>query len=1212
MVTDTSTTGATLETLRYTQINDVMFITDGAYELSGYSWPFWIIKRRGNKSWSFELPNTVDGPFGPINDTSTTLTPGATSGDTTLTASNDFFDAKGTGTSTYDYFQLLHGDVYGICQVISVTSPTIAEVRVVSEFGGTTATRDWWKGLFGTYLPSPTSAEIFDGRLYLAGGSRLYGSVSDLYTSFDELVTGDSSAIAKTIGFGPVQDVSWLLGGDVLMMGLSSEEVQISSNGDRDAITASNATVRRGTNKGSAKVRPQVVDGVIYFVNRGLKKLYALSGLKGEQVAAHDTTLLHPEICDPGVKRIIYSSEPEPRMYCLLTDGSLRVLLFDNVEEVTAWSRITLGGGGTVEDIVSAPTGGEDEVYMVVERSGTRYIERLAKFSESIGGSDSRHYDSHVYSSSPGATFTGLSHLEGLTVYVWADGIEKQSATVSGGSITLNESTWVDVVVGLRHSATWTSNKISRYVGNTVLNFRKRVVQIGLVMRAVALRNFKYGPNTTTLSDMPEIDNGRPRAPTTEPEPTIVDNVSGDIEVQQMQIQDNYLYCATTSVPSVPETYRDQAMVWYDGNIYKPGGVKSGTLASSEFWRYNIATGSLTYLTDLPVAAFTQAVCEHDGVIYLMQADATPFQAYDVATATWLTVAQPTTAYDNCAIAAYNGKLYMYGGNSGGTATSNWAIYDITGDSWSTTAYLGTIETKKNHSMTAPQTGTGAGKLYIFAGLTSSITDTDKFYEYNISTNTMSILTAGPSVRSYGKMEAPGDGYVYQWGGKKRTGTVFPTDMSRYDINAGTWSTLDTGSGAGTTDPYGREQYGMAYDGTNDRVYIYGGANGNNVGDAAGPGGAGYLGDMWYYDVGTDDWVLAESALAPDAGALRVLDISDYENMASASSLAPTSDVSSDDLLAYNVIPEGDYAYLLTREDDDATVNRSVTVADISDPTNVSQVGFLEGGTDVATLNRGFVKQGDYIYTCSHTTNGDLAAIDVSDPTSPTLEANELTLTFDSNAVNADMMAVVGPWLLVPWEDDLHIVDITDPTNLSLDSTFTTAASAATMCLVDDQWMYIAEPSTGKIHVYSIDALPSPVFVGTVTDTNLIGMTDMIAFSPWLYVVNPTKGFVVDFRDPSLPVTFATYTGFAGLNALASKQANVLFAGGDNAGGTVWAADQRSWLYVDYDEMSFEFNGTYDTDSRVTLRATGPATVLAITYEVEDIDNPTDGSGRPG
>ena len=1208
MVTDISTTAATLQTLRYTQINDVMFITDGAYELSGFSWPFWIIKRRGNKSWSFELPNTIDGPFGPINLTSTTLTPGATSGDTTLTASNDFFDFSGSGKSTYDYYQLLHGDVYGICQVTSVQSTTVANVRVTAEFGGTTATTDWWKGLFGSYLPSPTSAEIFEGRLFLAGGSRLYGSVSDLYTSFDEFVEGDSAAITKTIGFGPVQDVSWLLGGDVLMMGLSSEEVQISSNGDRDAVTAFNANVRRGSNKGSAKIKPQVVDQIIYFVNRALKKVYALSGLKGEQIAAHDTTLLHPEICAPGIKRIVYSSEPEPRMYCLLTNGQLRVLLFDNVEEVTAWSRITLGGGGTVEDLVSAPTGDEDNVYMVVERSGTRYIERLAKFSESAGGADSRHYDSHVYEYAPGATFGGLAHLEGLEVYVWADGVEKGRYTVSSGSINLLESTWLDVVVGLRHTATWTSNKLARYVTNSVLNYRKRVVQIGLVLRAVALRNFKYGPSSGSLQEMPDVDQGRPRAPTTEPEPTIIDTITGaadgGITVRNMRLQDNYLFCACDTAASAHTISRFYPWEYYDGQIYNLGGLDASSTVDDETWKVSTTNYAFSLLTVDPSPGANISTALVGDVIYInsVSGGGDGFRAYDIGADTWdETLAQSTAAasYGAHGGVPYDGKVYLWGSQTSRT-TELFEVYDTVLDSWSYPTLGGGPSKRTTHAMAAPQTGTGAGKFYVYSGIDAGGYAGD-FWEYDITGGSWTSLSfSGAVAKEYSQMVAPGNGKLYVFGGSY-TGGAYDTFFRIFDITGGTWS-------LGGTGPVGRQYHGMTASTT--KIWVYGGRTTLHPNSL----GVNYANkDMWEYDIATDTWTEVRedpNGITSGGGALRVVDVSEPDAMTATTSLNLDSDVSADNLLAYGVALDDTHAYFLTREESDSTLNRGIAVVNIETPTSPSQVDYLEGGTNTTTIGGAITKQGDYIYVVSHSANGVLDVIDCSDPTAITLEATGITLTYDSNPVNSARIEVDGYYLYVPWEDDLHIIDISDPTSISEAALVTLPSANNTHCLIDNQWLYVLDPTAGSIRVYSLDSATAPTLVGSLTDSSMIGLTDIIAFSPWVYLVAPTKGFVVDFRTPTAPTLYATYTGFTGVTSLASSRPNVLFSGSNSGTGTVWAADQRSWLLVDYDEMSFEFNGTYDTDSRITIQATGPAQVLAVTYEAEDIDNPTDGSDR--
>jgi len=221
--TSTTTDGAVLETARYTQINDVLFLTSSGYYIEGFAWPLVVVRRWSTKSWSFELPEITDGPFGPLNETPITLTPSATSGNGNLTASNAFFTDPGHVGRKY---KLVHGSTEGICEVLSVTSDTVATIRILKSFGGATATRDWYEGRLAYYLPGPTTVDVYQNRLWLAGGARVYGSTSDLFLSFDETIEGDSAAIQKTIALGPVQEISWLAGGDELFIGLTAEEMR--------------------------------------------------------------------------------------------------------------------------------------------------------------------------------------------------------------------------------------------------------------------------------------------------------------------------------------------------------------------------------------------------------------------------------------------------------------------------------------------------------------------------------------------------------------------------------------------------------------------------------------------------------------------------------------------------------------------------------------------------------------------------------------------------------------------------------------------------------------------------------------------------------------------------------------------------------------------------------------------------------------------------
>lgn len=80
-----------LENLRWDQSADVIFVASDGYQQRK-------IERRGVESWSIVKYEPEDGPFLPVNTTSLTMTAGALTGDTTLTASRAYFDSTHVGT----------------------------------------------------------------------------------------------------------------------------------------------------------------------------------------------------------------------------------------------------------------------------------------------------------------------------------------------------------------------------------------------------------------------------------------------------------------------------------------------------------------------------------------------------------------------------------------------------------------------------------------------------------------------------------------------------------------------------------------------------------------------------------------------------------------------------------------------------------------------------------------------------------------------------------------------------------------------------------------------------------------------------------------------------------------------------------------------------------------------------------------------------------
>jgi len=199
--------------------------------------------------------------------------------------------------------------------------------------------------------------------------------------------------------------------------------------------------------------------------------------------------------------------QPEIRIYVVLDDGEARVYLMDKSEDVAAWSRITTDG--TFTDVVVLPGVTEDRVYFSVLRTGGHYLEKLALFSEAKGGTTSKHSDSFVAYTSPGTTLTGLDHLDGKTVTVWADGQQREATeVVSGGSITISAS-YTSVVVGLLHTADYESSKLGNFATHSVLTYDKRVVNTGFVLKDYWPKSITVGPDTSNLKAFPNIEDGK-------------------------------------------------------------------------------------------------------------------------------------------------------------------------------------------------------------------------------------------------------------------------------------------------------------------------------------------------------------------------------------------------------------------------------------------------------------------------------------------------------------------------------------------------------------------------------------------------------------------------------------------------------------------------------------------------------------------------------
>ena len=208
-----------------------------------------------------------------------------------------------------------------------------------------------------------------------------------------------------------------------------------------------------------------------------------------------------------------YQQSPDSILWCVREDGVLAGLTYLRSEEVVAWHRHILGGsfgsGNAVVESVASISGAinEDELWVIVKRTingaTKRYVECFADFEfDETTSTSFRFLDSHLtYDGSATTTLSGLSHLEGQTVSILADGSAHPDKTVSSGAITLDRSV-TKAVVGLAYNSVLQTMRIEGGAAEgTSQGKTKRISKV--VLRLFETVGVKVGPSLSNLEAIP-------------------------------------------------------------------------------------------------------------------------------------------------------------------------------------------------------------------------------------------------------------------------------------------------------------------------------------------------------------------------------------------------------------------------------------------------------------------------------------------------------------------------------------------------------------------------------------------------------------------------------------------------------------------------------------------------------------------------------------
>ena len=340
-------------------------------------------------------------------------------------------------------------------------------------------TTDWTEEAFNSGRGYPAAVGIFGERLWWAGGrSAPEGVWGSRIAAFYDYAIGpeDDDPIRGGLTGDRVQEVRHVVAPkNIAFLTRDSEWISLEASYG-GGPTPANFQPKGHTRYGSAYgVQPVFYDGSVLFTQKNGKTIRELRWEELEQVyQAESVSIMAGHLIrSPIDSAVQYGTVDRPEQYAYFVNGDGSIAVFHSIrsQKVAGWGLWHLGvehegdGGITMDnDVVSMdsttaftldmqnPEGRflsiaalDERLYCVVERAG---VYTLEEFDPALMVDCAKT----VRLAAPGKVFTGLSHLEGKTVWVIWRGYVLGSAVVTDGTVDLSDASIpnvTDVDIGL-------------------------------------------------------------------------------------------------------------------------------------------------------------------------------------------------------------------------------------------------------------------------------------------------------------------------------------------------------------------------------------------------------------------------------------------------------------------------------------------------------------------------------------------------------------------------------------------------------------------------------------------------------------------------------------------------------------------------------------------------------------------------------------------
>lgn len=232
----------------------------------------------------------------------------------------------------------------------------------------------------------PACVVYQDERLVFGGTAErpnyLFMSRVGDWHNFDQYpLVKDDDSISVGLAGRRFEEIRSLVPGRSLLTFSTMSEWAVDGGQPDQPMTPTAISARIRSERGSTWLDAlKVGDDHVLFVQRKgmIVRDLQYDGSSGTYVNSNVSMFSHHLLAGRTVVAWTWAEDPWSIVWLVLSDGTLLSITFMPEQKVLAWSQHALAGGGLVESICSIPEGEEDATYMIVNRDGVRYVERLA------------------------------------------------------------------------------------------------------------------------------------------------------------------------------------------------------------------------------------------------------------------------------------------------------------------------------------------------------------------------------------------------------------------------------------------------------------------------------------------------------------------------------------------------------------------------------------------------------------------------------------------------------------------------------------------------------------------------------------------------------------------------------------------------------------------------------------------------------------------